>query len=516
MSDHRSVAASLLAFALTTTAPLSGHAQTGPAQAQAQAAQGDDGGAAKSSEYPPVTELVTSEQLRATLQLLLSRGMITRRDYDNALLGKGPGLSAPPPAPTTPPSPPPKPPVTSKWDAELYGFVEADTLVDSTQSFSELAGGTVIARPGTYPGDHGRITFTIRNSRLGFRIKAPEYHGVKVSGMAEMDFLGNQPPNSSELATFTFPTFRVRHFMVKVETPYITLLAGQYWQLFGWQTYGHPDTVAIQGVPGQIYSRTPQIRLSHIFKTAPLDIELAGAVARAPQRDSMVPDGQAGIRLAINPLRGVQTVGTGPTNVVPAFIGVSGTMRYFAVPEFSAMPKESSTTYGWGVAVDTAIPIIPAKERKAGALTFTGSFAHGTGIADYYVMQNGGVSNPPLVGSTAAYNPDIDNGLVIYDKGGQLTTVDWQSFMVGLQFYLPPQGRLWVSSNYSQMNSDNSQSLGNANQVYTQSRWADANLFWEATPAVRFGIEYQWFQQEYADGIVATNHRGWFSSLLLF
>ena len=39
---------------------------------------------------------------------------------------------------------------------------------------------------------------------------------------------------------------------------------------------------------------------------------------------------------------------------------------------------------------------------------------------------------------------------------------------------------------------------------------------WDATPAVRFGVAYQWFQQEYADGVVATNHRGWFSALLLF
>ncbi len=93
-----------------------------------------------------------------------------------------------------------------------------------------------------------------------------------------MDFLGNQPqssptvvapstgvPTVSEGSYFTSPTFRIRHAALKLATPIVDILAGQYWSLFGWQSMFHPNTVEIQGVPGQIYARTPQIRLSHLF-----------------------------------------------------------------------------------------------------------------------------------------------------------------------------------------------------------------------------------------------------------
>ena len=101
----------------------------------------------------------------------------------------------------------------------------------------------------------------MRNSRIGFRLKGPETENIKSSALAEMDFLGNQPlgapnplgtPAVTEAAFFNNPTFRVRHYMLKMETPIVDLMAGQYWELFGWQSYFHPNTVELQGVPGQI------------------------------------------------------------------------------------------------------------------------------------------------------------------------------------------------------------------------------------------------------------------------
>src|SRR5207302_1662752 len=96
-----------------------------------------------------------------------------------------------------------------------------------------------------------------------------------------------------------------------------------------------------------------------------------------------------------------------------------------------------------------------------------------------------GVTLPTTVGM-AAYKPGLDNGLVGFDKSGAPHTVDWQSFLVGAQLYLPPGGRLFVTGNYSQMDSQNSAYLGDPAKVFVTSRWADANLFWDATPAVRF------------------------------
>lgn len=58
------------------------------------------------------------------------------------------------------------------------------------------------------------------------------------------------------------PTFRVRHMALKLETPVVDLLGGQYWALFSGASAFAPATVQIQGVPGQVFSRAAQFRLS--------------------------------------------------------------------------------------------------------------------------------------------------------------------------------------------------------------------------------------------------------------
>ena len=46
--------------------------------------------------------------------------------------------------------------------------------------------------------------------------------------------------------------------------------------------------------------------------------------------------------------------------------------------------------------------------------------------------------------------------------------------------------------------------------------WFDVNLFWDATPAVRFGAEYSYTKQTYGDGVEAKNTRGQFSAFYIF
>lgn len=49
--------------------------------------------------------------------------------------------------------------------------------------------------------------------------------------------------------------------------------------------------------------------------------------------------------------------------------------------------------------------------------------------------------------------------------------------------------------------------------MYQQSWYADANLWFDATPAARIALSYQYVQQELADATMVHNHRGemaWF------
>src|SRR4051794_14103793 len=175
------------------------------------------------------------------------------------------GGNAQPPPPDAPASSPaaaataPTPgstpaPVTNKWGASLYGFAELDMINDSTQSFNDLAGNAAIARPGTYAGELGRATMGVRNSRLGFKIAGPLQDEMRVSGQIEVDFFGAQAA-TPEAAFWTNSLVRMRHAFLKFENPYVDVLAGQYWQLFGWQTFFHPNTVEIQGLAGEVFSR---------------------------------------------------------------------------------------------------------------------------------------------------------------------------------------------------------------------------------------------------------------------
>ncbi len=167
--------------------------------------------------------------------------------------------------------------------------------------------------------------------------------------------------------------------------------------------------------------------------------------------------------------------------------------------------------------IDAFIPIIPATiEDRGNALSFTGSFQNGSGTADLYTGLSGGVAFPSLPGGVP-FTANVDNGLALYYPDGTLHTVDWRSYIVGLQYYLPPSGKIWVSGNFSQMFSGNALTFApGPSRIFNHSWWADGNLFCDITPAVRLGLEYAYFSQTYGDGANATNHRFQLSAWYIF
>jgi hypothetical protein len=419
-------------------------------------------------------------------------------------------------------------PVTGKWSTEFYGFVEFDGMEDSTQSFNDLAGNGKISRPETFAGDHSRSTTSMRNSRLGWKFSSPEFNGMVAKGLIETDFYGNEPgintiSGASEGAFFASPVLRIRHAWLKLENPYVDVLVGQNWQLFGWQPYFHPNTVEVQGVPGQVYSRTPQIRLSHLFKTGVVDVEAAVAASRAVQRDSGVPDGQGGLRILLPGWKGVHTLGGSGTSVDAAAFGVSGVVRKFdlGTPGFvsgtsgptkaDASPTVDFDTIGWGYSLDAFIPLIPVTgSDRSNSLSLNGSFARGNGIADMYTGLNFGLS-------AITAGSSIDPGLVTQNATGQLNDVESRSYIFGAQYYFPGGGNFWVSANYSRVDFINADYLApGSKSIFKKSEWADANLFWDVTPAVRFGLEYARFEQTFVDNTKAYNNRWQLSGWYLF
>lgn len=478
------------------------------------------GGSVARSQSPPSPEKKVAFGF-TTLNLLREKGIITAAEYDSALrdLGEvvgarsGESLSL----------------VLSKFSATLYGFAEADLIYDTTESLNEVAGNAQIARPDTYAGTHDRFMVSIRNSRFGIRLRAPEWHRIRASALAEMDFLGTQATTTSEAATFTSPLLRARHYYLKVETPVVDFLFGQSWSLFGWQPFYFPNSVEIMGLPAQLFSRTPQLRISKTIHTAPINLELALALQRPPQRDAGVPEYQGGVRFIVNQWTGVQTMNSTGTQISPMSLGVSGTLRHLSLAELSATPKNSVELNGWGVAASAFIPVIPGRADKRGnSLSLTGEYVWGIGIADEYPGLVGGVSsaplsNPNMVTPAPVYTPNVDPGLAVFTADGVAHLIRWQTFIVGAQYTIPGlDGRMWVSANFSRSVSDNAKNFGTPGKLRAGEDFADFNIFGDITPAVRVGAEYAWFNDHYAGADVkvapidATNHRVQLSTFFLF
>lgn len=416
--------------------------------------------------------------------------------------------------------------VKGKWNPTFYGFLEFDAVHDSTQSYTTACPGYILlARPGTSAGDHGRTIVDARATRFGFKLAAPESEGMKATAVLEMDFFGNQLPTNfgtsssglSEGATYTNPLLRLRHAAIKVETAYIDVLAGQYWQLFGWAPLYLPVTAQIPGIPGVSFGRNVQLRLSHTFKTAPLNVELAVAALRSPHRNSEYPDTQGGLRLILNGWTGVAASGAtgGAFTEMTASLGVSGVYRRLKVGEFAAAPTTRNSIDAGGISIDAFLPVIRSSLKdKGNSLNLTGNYTNGKGIADLFapgVM--GGATfpalpNPNAVSPAPTWPQDIDNGMFTYDTDGVLHPIKWVTFLVGGQYYLPPSGRVWIAGNFGYAKSSNLANYSLApEKIVTKYIFWDALVFVNVTGPVTVAAEFARTTQTYGDDKQAKNNR---------
>ncbi|HET9623101.1 MAG TPA: hypothetical protein VFP84_17130 [Kofleriaceae bacterium] len=427
--------------------------------------------------------------------------------------------------------------VVSKIKATIYGFAQADFQYQSTQACTDFCSNTQVPRDDTYKGNHGRTLFSPRDSRFGFRVAAPEEHGIKSSGLLEGDFEG--PTATSEQGTFVNPVFRIRHAYLKFETPYVDILMGQTWSLFGWQSNFLAASVQLPGLPGQLFERTTQFRVSKTIKSEPVNVELAIAANRAPQQDSAYPEGVAGIKVNFNKWTGQHTSYLTATTINAASIAISGDLRGFRFPEFTGAPRHGITKMGGGVTFDVFLPIIPAtKTSKDNALAITGELVIGAGTSDAYTaLGAAGTANatlrPPVGGGPApVYTPNWDPGLAVVDANGNFELVKWTTYTVAAEYYVPhTEGRLGLLANFQHSESPNAKDIGAAavTTVTTAAQQAAARarvrdheelyelgIFGDPTHATRLGLSGSMYDDTYGDGKDAKNYVVLMSGFIFF
>jgi hypothetical protein len=410
----------------------------------------------------------------------------------------------------------------SGWDVTLYGYVGVNIMQDSTQSFGTASSNTIIQHLGTPRGNNLQAQATARDSRIGLRLAPPTIGGVRASVNIETDFNAPPPVEYTEANAVTNAGLRMRHYYMKVETPVVDFIAGQYHDLFGWGGKGfYPSTLAFLGITGEVYHRKPQVRLSKTVGTD-IELEVAGALLAPVQKAGGYPDVEAGVRLALNNWTGARQQAYGQPGIGPLSLGVSGIGRHFEVANFI---ENSSTTIpgtGYGICANAYIPIIPATSAKhrGNSLAITGEYSRGTGISDMYSDLTGGLlfpalpnymnrmdpTNPPPV-----YTPNIDSGIVTFDGDGRLRTANWEGWVANLQYYLPiANGKVWVAATHSQIRSTNIKDitpLAGWGGIYTNSWYNDGTLFVAITDQIQVGVAFQRVHQWFGDGVTATNYR---------
>ena len=371
---------------------------------------------------------------------------------------------------------------------------------------------------------------------------------MTTSALLEMDFLGNQPTTASEASFFQSPTMRIRHAAFRVESPVVDVLVGQYWNLFGWQEDYLPNSVEIQGLPGELYARTPQVRVSKAIRGDGVTFEAAVGAMRPPSKDSQVPEVVGGVRVAANHWLGVHTAGSTATALTPASIAVTGDYRHFAVPDASTLVPSTSNSLDTGsVAANAFVPILVASPgRLDNSLSLMGQFVYGSAIADLYSNLSGSSSGVvfPAIPNTSGLNPaptwpvTVDQGLVNYTINtsgmtsiGSLQAIRWTTYVASLEYTLPGLGgRAWISGNYSHSESPDAATFartGSTNplkfyfqtstaQVRQSEDFFDVNFFFDPWRPIRVGLEFAAFYDHYVDGVTSLDYRGQASGFFLF
>ena len=432
-----------------------------------------------------------------------------------------------------------------QWKVTMNGFVEADASSDSTKGFVEIIGNSPVPRGDVASGMKGRTQFSVRNSRLAFGLNPPEQQSFKIEADLEMDFLGFDPSpavssSTANLTTeanyFNNPTLRIRHAYMAGRSGNFQILAGQTWSLLGWQPYYFSSTADVAPLPGMLYSRTAELK---VLQSVPLTqehrMQFAIAVLRPPQRDSSVPEIQAGFRMTMGSLySGYSGSAVAKKISSPASLAVSGSWREFEIPDTKQNSFQSERFRGGALALNFLIPIVPSFDltEVGNTVSLIGEWSMGTGYGDQFIGWTGGTATP--LGSAASGAASVlsannrplnlDGGIGDFNPNGVFKLIELQSFALHAQYHLPTRYRSWITLGFNQLFSPNIQdfadSLGKSTSsnlfLYKRTQAIFFNLFTDFTNQIRFALEFVHVRTSYVDGVNAHNNRYQFSTYFMF
>ena len=462
---------------------------------------------------------------------------------------------APPPGYTT---------MMGKWVTTMYGFVQVDSVYDSSNSYNNWPFNAAPANSAVASGngptvDSSRFGMDVNNSRIGFALSSPIYNGYKIRALLEMDFLASpgESLDASGLGYVTNPIFRIRHFFFDVTTPsWGNVLVGQYWSLFGEQPYNIQNNLQIAPGPGTAYGRFPQIRWYknlHLSDSGVM-LEPAVAVMTPPTTTGGIPAFTEALKLSDSNLMTEMMIGDTGKGQFPASLSISGIEQNYSgynggnpvkTAATSTSPASYYTNYNntkntgfnsWTAAgaVDLILPIIPIHDDKPGNnLTLQAEYTWGQGDAWQFPNLSFGLGGSTV--NTLGGQGFAGNGVIM---NNQFLPLDIQTYNADLQYYFPDDARTSVVVGFAVDNASNLQQIsgalggfgagvpasggGSANGLYTYLQpdthltFAYVDLWHDFTPAVRAGLEFGQYDAVYTGGANALDNRVMMSWFYLF
>ncbi|MCP4450729.1 MAG: hypothetical protein GY809_04660, partial [Planctomycetes bacterium] len=293
--------------------------------------------------------------------------------------------------------------VWSNLDVQLYGYIKADASYDnSTVSAGNFArwvqSETNASGTNQAIKNNDQFNMTAKETRFGFKIKAPETGRYAVSGQMEWDMYGEDVyGNDPATANQNKPDLQTRHAFITikdVDTGW-SLLAGQTWDVV---SPLNPRTLNYTPLwwVGNYGFRRPQIRLSKTYDMANGEaLTVTGALARTIGGFNTWT-GDAGASKGYPQLQG-RVAWTFPLiNGLGSTVGVSG---HFGEEEYALSaggPQDGETVKTWSTALDATVPVCENLSfqgelyRGANLSQMLGGIAHGVNTSLEEVHNYGG------------------------------------------------------------------------------------------------------------------------------
>lgn len=428
--------------------------------------------------------------------------------------------------------------VFSRWVVGLYGVLEADGVFDSTRSFSNWPFNAGAASKDTISGTPAVLNslsspqfgFDVNNSRFGIEISSPRFHGYKVRGLLEMDFLSVTGDPAPVTAGWNNPSPHLRQLWVDIETSEVgDLLLGKYWSLFGWQPYNLYSSVQIAVGPGEAYGLFPQARWYKIARFEGTLIEPAIAI-ESQEPNFGLPSIVEGLKWAFPSWSGETMIGATGKGIQPASVGFSAIETPLSGWIYGSTMNGSPVGFDMvatACALDVFLPVIPARYGNPdNTLAVSGEFTSGAGD---------GFQFPGLTWGLGSYGTGTPGTVLPFGtgiaNGNSFVPIDVQSWNVNVQYFFGDHARTSVGIGIADVSSVNlaSQafavgpellgggSLPNGFAKYllpwNRNTYVHADFWHDFLPSVRMGLEAGQYNTAYVGGEEASDTRilmGWY------